>query len=108
MLEEMKKAKEEAEIRLNLVLKAIKGGFWEMTIVDGDYKHPESKIVFSDGLRKSLGYRDENEFPNASESIATAVHPDESHWVWGTFEKHLADPTGKRHMTWIIVYRQKW
>lgn len=95
MLEEMKKAKEEAEIRLNLVLKAIKGGFWEMTIVDGDYKHPESKIVFSDGLRKSLGYRDESEFPNVSQSIASAVHPDESHWVWGTFEKHLADPTGK-------------
>lgn len=95
MLEEMKKAKEEAEIRLNLVLKAIKGGFWEMTIVDGDYKHPDSKIVFSDGLRQSLGYRDEKEFPNASESMAKAVHPDENEWVWGTFEKHLADPTGK-------------
>ena len=27
-LEEMKKAKEEAEIRLELVMKAIKGGFW--------------------------------------------------------------------------------
>lgn len=95
MLEEMKKAKEEAEIRLELVMEAIKGGFWEMTIVDGDYSHPDSTIAFSDGLRKSLGYRDESEFPNVSESIAAAVHPEESDWVWGTFEKHLADPTGK-------------
>lgn len=94
-LEELKKEKEEAEIRLNLVMKAIKGGFWEMTIVEGDYNHPESKIIYSDGLRKSLGYEDEHDFPNSPETMNAAVHPDESEWVWETFEKHLNDPTGR-------------
>lgn len=94
-LEAMRKAKEEAEIRLNLVMQAIKGGFWEMTIVDGDYSHPESKIQYSNGLRASLGYRDENDFPNVPESINSIVHPEESEWVWKTFENHLSDRTGK-------------
>ena len=94
-LEEMKKAKEEAEIRLELVMKAIKGGFWEQTIVDGDYHHSDNQVVYSDGLRTSLGFHDENDFPNVAEALATALHPDEREWVWETFEKHLNDPTGK-------------
>lgn len=94
-LEEMKKAKEEAEIRLELVMKAIKGGFWEQTIVDGDYHHSDNQVVYSDGLRTSLGFHDENDFPNVAETLATALHPDEREWVWETFEKHLNDPTGK-------------
>lgn len=94
-LMELKKEKEEAEIRLDLVLQAIKGGFWEMTIVDGDYTHPKSSILYSSGLRESLGYRTEIEFPNEAESINAAVHPDESAWVWGIFESHLSDKTGR-------------
>ena len=95
MLEEMRKEKEEAEIRLDLVLQAIKGGFWEMTIVDGDAGHPDSTIIYSSGLRKSLGYYDENEFPNVPESMNNAVHPDESEWVWATFANHVNDRTGQ-------------
>lgn len=94
-LEQMRKDKEEAEIRLELLLKAIKGGFWEMTIVDGDPGHPESKILYSSGLRESLGYRDENEFPNVLESMNSAVHPEENEWVWKTFNDHVFDRTGR-------------
>lgn len=94
-LEEMRKEKEEAEIRLELVLKAIKGGFWEMTIVDGDTNHPESSILYSSGLRESLGYHDEKEFPNTPESMNSAVHPEESDWVWETFANHVNDRTGQ-------------
>lgn len=95
MLEEMKKAKEEAEIRLNLVLKAIKGGFWEMVIANGDLGHPDTKFIYSDGFRRSLGYRDEFEFPNDAKSIASAVHPEDSQMVWDTFDRHFGDSTGK-------------
>lgn len=95
MLKEMRQAKEEAEIRLNLVMEAIKGGFWEMTIVDGDFNHPESAIIYSDGLRHSLGYQDESEFPNTPETINSALHPEESEWVWDIFANHLNDPTGR-------------
>lgn len=94
MLEEMKKAKEEAEIRLNLVMKAMKGGFWEMTIADGDLDHPDTQFIYSDGLRASLGYQDEHEFPNDSKSIARAIHPEDSPLVWDALNKHFADPTG--------------
>lgn len=91
----MKKAKEEAEIRLNLVLKAIKGGFWEMVIANGDLGHPDTKFIYSDGFRRSLGYRDEFEFPNDAKSIASAVHPEDSQMVWDTFDRHFGDSTGK-------------
>lgn len=94
-LEAMKQRTEDAEIRLGLVMQAIKGGLWELKIVDGDYNHPESKIVYSEGLRKSLGYNDESEFPNTPESINAAIHPDESAWVWETFAAHLEDRTGQ-------------
>lgn len=66
-----------------------------MTIVEGDYNHPDSKIIYSDRLRKSFGYEDDHDFPNSPETMNKAVHPDESEWVWGTFEKHLNDPTGR-------------
>lgn len=95
MLEEMKKAKEEAEIRLNLVMKAIKGGFWEMSLVDGDLGHPDSKFIYSDGFRASLGYRDEHDFPNESNTIASVVHPEDSQLVWETFDRHFGDLKGK-------------
>lgn len=94
-VEELEKEKSEAEIRLDLLLKAIKGGFWEMSIVDGDTNHPDTTIVYSDGLRKSLGYRDESEFPNSSDSMNNAVHPDEAELVWGIFADHVNDRTGR-------------
>lgn len=66
-LEEMRKRAEDAEIRLELVTKAIKGGFWEQTLPGG----------------------------NTSEVMHTALHPEESGWVWDKFVKHLEDYTGK-------------
>lgn len=94
-LEKMKSEAEAAKLRLDLVLKGIKGGFWELTIVDGDFNHPDTNIVYSDALRKSLGYQDETDFPNSKDTMNHLLHPDESDWVLQSFVAHLNDYSGR-------------
>lgn len=94
-LEALRKAVQDAEVRLNLVTKAIRFGLWEMQVVAGDPVNPNNEILWSDDLRRMLGYRDEKEFSNVMDSLITRIHPNDRGRALRAFEAHLTDHTGK-------------
>ena len=73
-LDGMTKFSQNAELRLQLITEAIQVGLWDMTIVAGDPINPKNEFIWSDELRKMLGFRDESDFPNVLNSWASRIH----------------------------------
>ncbi|MEJ8305829.1 methyl-accepting chemotaxis protein [Saccharibacillus sacchari] len=86
---------EDAELRLNLVSKAIEVGLWDMTVIAGDPVNPNNTFMWSDDFRRMLGYSGEHDFPNILDSWASRLHPDEQEKVVGILASHLNDHSGK-------------
>lgn len=94
-LEALKREKENAEIRLDLVTQAIEVGLWDMTVIAGDPVNPNNEFIWSDELRHMLGFTDERDFPNVLDSWASRLHPGDKDWVLKAFADHLTDRTGR-------------
>lgn len=91
----LNKAREDAELRLNLVTEAIQVGLWDMTVVAGDPVNPDNEFIWSDELRHMLGFEGEHDFPNVLESWSSRLHPEDKDWVLKAFADHLNDHTGQ-------------
>lgn len=85
----------DVELRLNLVLKAINMGLWDLTVKEGDPVNPNNEFIWSDEFRRMLGFQNENDFPNLLNSWASRLHPDESESVIQALVNHLLDHTGR-------------
>lgn len=94
-LDKLRESAEDAKIRLDLVTKAIQVGLWDMKVVAGDPVNPNNEFIWSDEIRRMLGYKDEQDFPNVLDSWASKIHPDEKEWVLEAFAKHLLDYSGR-------------
>jgi len=94
-LDQVRELAKDAEIRLDLVTKAIQVGLWDMTVVEGDPVNPANEFIWSDEFRRMLGFNDENDFPNVLDSWASRIHPDEKEWVLKAFADHLTDHSGR-------------
>lgn len=99
----LRKEKEDAELRLNLVMKAIQVGLWDMTVVAGDPVNPNNEFIWSDELRWMLGYKDEQDFPNVLDSWSSKLHPEEKEGVLKALVDHLNDYSG--NTPYDIEYR---
>lgn len=104
-IELLEHSREDAELRLNLVSKAIKVGLWDMEVVKGDPVNPNNAFIWSDDFRKMLGYRDESDFPNILDSWASRLHPEEQDRVIAALANHLTDHSGRT--PYDIEYRLK-
>jgi hypothetical protein len=76
-LEMMRKKIENLEVRFDLVTQAMEVGLWDMHIVEGDPLNPNNKLIWTNGLRKMLGYQDETDFPNVLDSWLSKLHPED-------------------------------
>lgn len=85
----------DAELRLNLVSKAIEVGLWDMTVIAGDPVNPNNAFIWSDDFRRMLGYSSERDFPNILDSWASRLHPEEQEEVVGILAAHLNDHSGR-------------
>lgn len=94
-LQAVKNSTEDVQIRLDLVTKAINVGLWDLTVIAGDPINPNNEFIWSNELRRMLGYRDETDFPNVVDSWASKLHPDEQAWVLSAFVDHLNDHSGR-------------
>jgi PAS domain S-box-containing protein len=94
-LEQVRESARDAEIRLELVTKAIQVGLWDMTVVAGDPVNPDNAFIWSNEVRFMLGYRDERDFPNVLDSWASRIHPEERDWVLQALVDHLTDRSGR-------------
>ncbi|MGG4145535.1 PAS domain-containing protein [Paenibacillus algorifonticola] len=84
----------DAELRLQLVTEAIQVGLWDMQVIAGDPVNPKNTFIWSDALRKMLGYQNEADFPNILDSWSSKLHKDDHDWVLAAFADHLNDRTG--------------
>ncbi len=78
-----------------LVNKATNVGLWEMFVVGGDPVNPDNKYIWADQFRKMLGFNNEHDFPNRSESLIDRIHPKDKDMVMNAFMGHLIDQSGR-------------
>ncbi|MFC3770435.1 PAS domain-containing methyl-accepting chemotaxis protein [Paenibacillus sp. GCM10012303] len=94
-LNKLRESAQDTEIRLDLVTKAIQVGLWDMLVIAGDPINPNNEFIWSDEIRRLLGYNDESDFPNILNSWASRIHPEDQEWVMKAFADHLNDHSGK-------------
>lgn len=65
-------------------------GTWDLEIEDGI---PAGNNVYNDIFRKSLGYQDENDFPNVFDSWYNTIAPNEVETVTNVYQEHFSGQT---------------
>ncbi len=80
--------------RYELIDSVLTEGSWHMEIIAGDPMNPNNVLWYSNQLRRLLGYKDENDFPNLFSSWSNSLYPDDAPMVVDIFGKHLMDLTG--------------
>ncbi len=102
-LDSIREEKNYLALRMNLVIKAIHVGLWDMEVEAGDPVNPNNEFTWTDEFRAMLGYRNEQDFPNVLDSWASRLHPDDKDWVMQALGDHLLDHSGKT--PYDITYR---
>lgn len=105
IISELRKREDHIKVRLDLVSQAIHVGLWDMSVIEGDPVNPNNEFLWSDDLRRMIGYKDVNDFPNVLDSWASKIHPDEKEWVLNSFAIHLTDHSGRT--PYDLEYRLK-
>ena len=89
--------------KLNLIIEAAKIGLWDMEVSPGNPTSPDNPVVWSEQLRRLLGYADESDFPGVLSSLDNIIHPEDFKKVTSVRLAHLLDKTGKT--PYIVEYR---
>ncbi|MCL2806293.1 MAG: response regulator [Treponema sp.] len=95
---EIIRAKEVNELqlaKLNLVIKSTKIGLWDMEIVKEDPVNLDNVVVFSDDIRKMLGYSNKEDYPDKIRTWGEGLHPEDRDRAVQALTSHLLDKTGK-------------
>ncbi|MDR2559996.1 MAG: response regulator [Oscillospiraceae bacterium] len=77
-----------------LASSAMNIAMWTMDVVTPDPTNPVNKVTWSQEMRKMLGFKDENDFPNTIEAFAARFHPEDSERAFAAFAAHFNDYTG--------------
>ena len=85
----------DAQMRLELMLKASGMALWDMDVVAGDPVNPHNAFRWSPEFRRMVGFNTEQEFPNLLDSSASRLHPDHFEHVIAAFAAHLTDHSGR-------------
>lgn len=95
---ENKKSEDEIyklKTRLNIAIKMVKIGLWDMDVVAKDPMNPNNKFVWSDEFRNLIGYSNEEDFPNVLKSWTDSLHPDDHDRALKLFQDHIKDYSGR-------------
>ncbi len=85
---------------LDTIHEMLGSGRWTM---DFDESGAITRVNWSDEFRRMLGYRDQEDFPNALESWSDLLHPDDKERVLKEFNDTIADYSGKK--TYDVEYQ---
>ncbi|MFC4303163.1 PAS domain-containing protein [Cohnella boryungensis] len=94
VLEALRHRSREAEVKLDLVSRAIEVGLWDMKVEAGDPINPRNAFNWSSDFRQMLGFYDEKDFPDVLDSWASRLHPEDKERTLQAFADHLNDHTG--------------
>jgi PAS domain S-box-containing protein len=86
---------EDLVTRYDLINRALVEAPWDMTVVAGDAVNPNNEFWWSPQFRKTLGFKDETDFPNVLSSWINRLHPEDADLAVQALSKHLNDYTGK-------------
>lgn len=104
--EEMNRKELEAYItRYDLIMKVLEEAPWDLEIKDGNPNNLDNPWWWSDQFRHTLGFTDENDFPNVMSSWSDRLHPDDAERTFDAFLAHLNDRTGRTPFK--VEYRLK-
>lgn len=81
--------------RYDLINEALIEAPWDMTVEQGDPVNPQNEFWWSPQFRKTLGFKDENDFPNVMSSWSDRLHPEDKDGAMQAFTDHLMDFSGR-------------
>lgn len=81
--------------RYDLINQALVEAPWDMTVEQGDPVNPKNEFWWSQQFRKTLGFKDENDFPNIMSSWSDRLHPEDKQMAMDAFTAHLMDFSGR-------------
>jgi PAS domain S-box-containing protein len=81
--------------RYDLINEALVEAPWDMVVEKGDPLNPNNEFWWSPQFRKTLGFKDEVDFPNKMSSWTDRLHPDDKGMAIQAFKEHLMDFSGR-------------
>ncbi|OWR28368.1 histidine kinase [Saccharibacillus sp. O23] len=81
--------------RYELINRALVEAPWDMTVVAGDVVNPNNEFWWSPQFRKTLGFQNENDFPNVFGSWSSRLHPEDAERTIQAFADHMNDYSGR-------------
>ncbi|WP_172255696.1 methyl-accepting chemotaxis protein [Saccharibacillus deserti] len=81
--------------RYELINRALVEAPWDMTVVAGDVVNPNNEFWWSPQFRKTLGFQNENDFPNVFNSWSSRLHPEDAERTIQAFAEHMNDYSGR-------------
>lgn len=81
--------------RYDLINRALVEAPWDMTVEQGDPINPKNEFWWSPQFRRTLGFKDENDFPNVMSSWSDRLHPKDKDLAMAAFSNHLMDFSGR-------------
>ena len=78
-------------IRIKMIVKASQIALWDMTITNQDTTNIEDAFIWSDEMRRMLGYNNEVDFPNKASSWINCLHPEDAPAVLSAFGEYMAN-----------------
>jgi len=81
--------------RYDLINKALVEAPWDMIVDQGDPLNPQNSFWWSEQFRRTLGFKDEHDFPNIMSSWSDRLHPEDKQLALDEFSAHLLDFSGR-------------
>ncbi|MBD8521142.1 methyl-accepting chemotaxis protein [Lysinibacillus fusiformis] len=81
--------------RYDLINKALVEAPWDMIVDQGDPLNPQNTFWWSEQFRRTLGFKDEHDFPNIMSSWSDRLHPEDKQLALDAFSAHLLDFSGR-------------
>jgi PAS domain S-box-containing protein len=85
-------------MKYELANRALNSGMWDMEVDSDDLFNSHSTVLWSERLRRMLGFSDETDFPNLMHSLDNRIHPSDKERIDDAFYKHLTDLTGQTQL----------
>lgn len=96
----LKEENKRKDVRMKVINDSVSSGLWQLNI-DKDLNVTEA--IWSDDLRKMIGFKDTNDFPNVLDSWSSRLHPEDAEYTLNAFGACLSDFSGKT--TYNVIYR---
>ncbi len=98
----LKRENQNRDLKIKTINDSISSGLWELKIGEN---LDVMRAMWSDELRKMIGFKDESDFPNTLSAWSDRLHPDDTENTLNSFRACLSDFSGRT--AYDVNYRLK-